>query len=108
MEKSRKKLKNYKFTDKQHSTEGIISTILAAPALIFLISGIVISFQNKGNGSIVVGLLGFLAMVISVAGFIIGLKSFKKEDVFFLFSYIGIIINTVIWFVMLCVIMVGI
>lgn len=100
--------KNYKFTDKRHSIEGIISTSLSCIALILFCLGIIISFHNDGKGGIFIGLLGFFAFVISIAGFITGMHSFKNKEVFYLFSYIGVVINTIIWFVMICILMVGI
>lgn len=100
--------KHYKFTDKQHSTEGIVSTVFGVVSFIIFWIGIIVSFQNNGNAGIIVGILGCLAFLLSIVGFFLGMRSFKNKDVFYFFSYIGTIINTIVWFVMLCVIMVGI
>lgn len=101
-------MKHYKFTDKQHSLEGILSTLLSIFSLFLLIMGIIISYNHEGNAGAVIGVLGLLAFIISIIGFFVGIHSFKKDDMFYLFSYVGAIMNTIIWFVILCIFMVGI
>lgn len=104
----KRKIKNYKFSDKKQSPEGIISTVIALVVIVLFIAGISISFENKGEGNIIVGILGFLAFIISLVGFFVGLHSFKKEDVFYHFSYIGLIANALLCLIMIVTILTGI
>ena len=46
---------NYKFTEREHSVRGIVSLMIASLSVILEIVMIVISFQNKGNGSVYLG-----------------------------------------------------
>lgn len=97
----------YTFTTKSDTTGGIISTILAGIAILLLITGIVISYQKKGNAGMGVGLIGTLTFVISMTGMIFGLRSFGEKNGFYLFSWIGTICNTLLWIFMCGVIVVG-
>ena len=58
---------------------------------------LVISILKKGNAGIYVGLLILLVMVSAIAGFVIGINSFKEENKFLKYTYIGTITNAVIW-----------
>ena len=57
----------------------------------------VISILKKGNAGIYVGLLMLLVMVSAIAGFVIGINSFKEENKFLKYTDIGTITNAVIW-----------
>ena len=37
------------------------------------------------------------AFITSIAGFIVGINSFKEENKFMMYTYIGTIANAVIW-----------
>ncbi len=99
--------KKYKFTDKKRSKGGIISSLLLAVSLGMLSYSIYLSFKEAGNGGYLVGLLAMLALVASVAGFFVGMKSFKEEDVFYGYSWLGTIGNTIIWLFLGCLMLVG-
>ena len=58
---------------------------------------LVISILKKGNAGIYVGLLMLLVMVSAIAGFVIGINSFKEENKFLKYTYIGTITNAFIW-----------
>lgn len=95
-----KKLKRrYKFTDKDHSRPGIVSSILALAALIILIAAIVLSTLAHGNGNWLVGLLGALSFVYSFAGAICGIVAFRNTDVLLKYAWLGMISNTIIWLI---------
>ena len=53
------------------------------------------------------GLLGAGAFLASIIGFIIGIRSFKKDDVFLGFPWFGVVGNAIIWIFMAGVILVG-
>ena len=41
--------------------------------------------------------LTLFAFITSIAGFIVGINSFKEENKFMMYTYIGTIANAVIW-----------
>lgn len=100
--------KKYKFTDKKISRGGILSSLFAVIALVLIIVGVYLSYKARGNGDMSVGLLGMGAALISVAGLIIGVKSFKQEDIFLGFPWFGVVSNALLCIFMLCVILIGI
>ena len=96
------KRRHYKFTNKTVSKRGISSLILFFAAAALLGYGIYLSFRAHGDGDTIVGL------VSATAGLFLGLNSIKDENVFHTFAWVGSIGNAVIWFFILCLIMVGI
>lgn len=100
--------RKYKFTDKKHSKRGLISSGLFLCSLAALIIGIYISYNNKGSGAMLVGVLGLLSFFISSIGFLVGIRSFKEEGVFLLYPWIGTVGNAVVWIMVGIIILIGI
>ncbi|SHJ21939.1 DUF6142 family protein [Parasporobacterium paucivorans] len=107
-ENKAKNKRHYKFTDKKHSIPGIVSTGMALVAIFLVVLAVSISFGERGGAGIGIGLLGFFAFVIGLAGFVVGMKSFKNEDVFHLFSYVGTVLSTAVWFCILFIYLIGV
>lgn len=99
--------RKYKFTDKKISRGGILSSLFVLIAAGLLYAGVYISYKADGNGGTNVGLLGAGAFLASIIGFIIGIRSFKKDDVFLGFPWFGVVGNAIIWIFMAGVILVG-
>ncbi len=99
--------RKYKFTDKKISRGGILSSLFVLIAAGLLYAGVYISYKADGNGGANVGLLGAGAFLASIIGFIIGIRSFKKDDVFLGFPWFGVVGNAIIWIFMAGVILVG-
>lgn len=97
----------YKFTNKVNTRGGIISTILSILSVVTFIFGIIISYNNEGNAGLIVGAIGSLVFIINTVGLIIGLRSFKEKDSFYLFSWIGSISNGLMWIAMCMIIAAG-
>ncbi|MBQ3544698.1 MAG: hypothetical protein IJA34_06905 [Lachnospiraceae bacterium] len=98
--------RGYRFTDKNNSSGGIVSSILGAISLCLVVVGVVISYKENGNAGLAVGAIGSIAFILNCIGMIIGLRSFKERDKFYLFSWIGVIANGIMW-IMMCVIIAG-
>lgn len=98
----------YMFTNKNNTRGGIISTVLAVVSFAMIVSGIIISFQKEGNAGIIVGVFGTASFMFSAIGEVMGLRSFKEREKFYLFSWIGILTNGILWGFMCFVIVMGI
>lgn len=99
--------KKYKFTDKKLSRGGILSSLFVLIAAGLLYAGVYISYKADGNGGADVGMLGAGAFLVAVTGFIVGIRSFKKDDVFLGFPWFGVVGNAIIWIFMAGVVLVG-
>ncbi len=99
---------SYKFTDKGVSVGGVISCIYFLMAFGLILWASYISYKSKGNSGTAVGALGMTAFLVSTGGFALGIRSFKEEDVFLRFPWIGTVGNAIIWLFMIGVILVGI
>ena len=100
-------IRKYKFTDKKISRGGVVSSLFVLIAAGLLYAGIYISYKADGNGGANVGMLGAGAFFVALVGFIIGIRSFKEEEVFLGFPWFGVVGNAVIWLFMAGVILVG-
>ena len=87
--------KGRKIPLRNYTKGGRKSSVIAGVNILLFILAVVISILKKGNAGIYVGLL--LVMVSAIAGFVIGINSFKEENKFLKYTYIGTITNAVIW-----------
>ena len=51
------------------------------------------SGNNKGNGGMIVGIVGILCFIISISGFILSWISLRKATIRYLFPTIGAVVN---------------
>lgn len=96
----KKKDKRQRIPLGKYTRGGRAASVMAViSALIFFVA-VAISISMRGNAGIIVGVLGFLTFVMAVAGFIVGLLSFREETKFFKYSWIGTISNLMLWLMM--------
>lgn len=100
--------KKYKFTDKKISRGGVVSSLFAVVSIVLVCIGIYVSFKAKGNGGSIVGILGLAAALLSFVGFIVGVRSFKNENVFLGFPWFGVVVNAITLIFMMCIILIGV
>lgn len=99
--------RSYKFTDKKHTRQGIISTLLGAAALILLAAGLAAAYSMAGGAGPAAALMGFLSMVFSVIGFVLGARGFQEDEVYYLFSKIGIALNGLLFILWVLIFVAG-
>lgn len=87
--------KNYIFTNKEHPRKSIMSTILGGISVASLILAAYLSYMDKGAENMRYGSACFLAMLFAFVGVILGVLGRTERDKFYLFSYIGIVLNLV-------------
>lgn len=89
--------RSYKFTDKKHTRQGMLSTFLGVAGLALLVAGVITAYRMTENAGPATALMGFLSMAFSLAGFLLGARGFQEEDVYYLFSKIGIGMNGILF-----------
>lgn len=86
----------YAFAKKKEAQKGKLSTGLAVVSLLLFAAAVEIAFLTSGTVGYIVGGLSLFAMLLSVYGFAMGLRSFSEEDRNHKTSMIGSISNGVI------------
>lgn len=95
--------KRIQFTDKKHPVMGIVSTGIAIVAWILLIVLFFLSSTAKGTAGIAIGFAGVLVLATSAFGFVMAIRSYKKEDIYMITPTVGAILNGVL--VVLCLLL---
>lgn len=85
--------RKYIFTNKKESKKGIMSAVLGLIALVSLFFAVYETFRNQGQALIKYGVAALFALLFALAGMVLGIMSKMEEDRFYLFSYLGIILN---------------
>ena len=70
----------YAFAKKKEAQKGKLSTGLAAASLILFITAVLLAFFMNGEFGYIVGGVSLCAMLLSIYGFAMGLKSFSEEN----------------------------
>ncbi len=90
------KRRKIQFTDKKHLFIGIVSMLIAVLSLIFIIALFICSSMEKGRGGIQYGYLGIVNLALSVVGFVLSLRCYKKEDIYMTCPAVGSVLNGII------------
>lgn len=88
-----KKKKNYIFTNKKNPPRAIMSTILGVISIATIVLVIVLTFHADGVAKRQYGTSVLLALIFSMVGVVIGVLSKLEKEMFYFFSYLGIILN---------------
>ena len=88
----------YAFAKLKEAEDGVLSVILAAASVGLFIVAVIIYciFQNAGVSGPVIGGLSFCAILLSVYGFIQGMRSFAVPNRSHTYSTAGSIANGII------------
>lgn len=101
------KRKKIQFTDRSHPTLGIISIILGVVAMGSLITLCVQSGNTQGNSGLIIGVLGMLAMIMSIVGFFLAIRCYRRDDIYMVTPTIGSIVNGIMVIVFLLLFFIG-
>lgn len=104
----KRKKEVFKFSGRNHSIWGLISVIIGGITLLALIILSVISSLSGGNGGLILGIIGMVLFVMSIAGFILGIKSCREKEIFYTAPVVGMVLNGFLFIVFFALYMVGI
>lgn len=83
----------YKFTDKTQSKRGILAFVMAVVSIAIFVTVIVVSFQNRGNGSMYLGSAGVCSMLLSLVSFVLAILSLGEENSYKIFPYAATVVS---------------
>lgn len=87
---------------------GIASFVIGIVVILGFIAISVISGLKGGKGGFILGLIGILLLALSVTGFVLSYKAFKKKDIFYRFPVIGAVLNGLMTILFLVIYLLGI
>lgn len=85
--------RKYIFTNKDYSAKSIMSTVLGLIDIATLGYIVYLTYMNGGISLPRYGSTGLLITIFSFVGLLLGILSKSEPDRFYLFSYLGIILN---------------
>lgn len=97
----------YAFAKKREAQQGKLSAVLAAVSLVLFVTAVLLAFL-QGQYGYIVGGISLCAMLLSVYGFAMGLKSFSEENRTHKAGMIGSIANGIIMIGWLGIFLMGI
>ena len=92
----RRHKRNYKFTEKTQSKRGVCALLLALLSVGVLAGVITASFWSRGDGSIYLGCMGVIALVVALLSFLLALSSLGEENSYKLFPYLSTFVSFLI------------
>ena len=87
--------RRYKFTDKNQSRLGMLSGAAGLGALLLTGGVVAAAYMEYGQAGKIVAVLGFLALLLALAGMYYGVRGLMEEDTYQLFPYLGCVLNGV-------------
>ncbi len=98
----------YSFTEKKHSVDGIISTIMGSISLVFLLAMVYASYYMRGDAGIYAGAFGVCGIAFALAGFIVGIISFSEKNIKYRYPKIGSVLCGVLFAAWLGLYLIGV
>ncbi|MFV0341693.1 MAG: DUF6142 family protein [Anaerocolumna sp.] len=104
----KRKKDSFKFSGRSHSLRGVISVVLAIISLLLIMTSTILSTISHGNGGMYLGAVGILAFIVSLGGFILGIKACLEKEIYYTAPLVGMIINGLLFIFYFILYMVGI
>lgn len=71
----------------------MISSGMGLAALLILGGLFYLSYRQAGDMGAYAGFLGFLGMLCAALGMVLAVRSLREDDKYYLFSYVGCVLN---------------
>ena len=95
MSKKRRNKKSLHLTDKKHPMLAIIATGLGFLSIVLFFAFCILSGTQKGKAGLLIGLGGFICIIISGIGFLAAWASLHQENIRPLFPTIASVVNEI-------------
>lgn len=91
----RRKNSRFRFTGKKRSRRGMYACLIAFVSIAMLGILLLESFDKLGEGSVYLGSIGFLGMVMAVWALVLAIGSLREEDTFRQIPIVSIVVSTI-------------
>ena len=81
----------------KYARGGRISSTIGLCNLALMFLTITMAVMENGKSGMYIGIIVIITFILSIFGFVIGIRSLTEENKFYRFSYIGTVINAAIW-----------
>jgi len=85
--------RNFIFTNRVHSKKGIMSIVLGVISCFTILFTIYFTYKSGESASVNYGAALFLAFIFSIVGFLLAVISRFEKDLFYFYSYVGMVLN---------------
>ena len=104
---SNKRKHKVMFSNKYHPVKGIWSAVIGGVCLIIMVFLFMVSGAHRGSSATWVGVAGFWTLGLSIAGFVLGTKSYRMDVVYMITPMLGSILNGVVMLVLIVLYVAG-
>lgn len=94
MLKKRKEV--FKFTGRSHSVKGIAAAAIGGLGTAGLLVLFILSSVYRGEGSILLGAAGMVVFVLTITGFILGVRACMEKEIYYTAPITGMVINGIL------------
>ncbi len=81
------------FTNRNHPMKAIMATVLGILAWVSILRAVHLTFLNEGQALLRWGTVGLLSFLFAVVGVVLAILSRMERDKYYLFSYLGMVLN---------------
>lgn len=89
----KRKRYKYSFAANREAKGGVASLVYGGLSLAFFLISAIVSFARRGDVSLIMGAVGFAALLLALAGFVLGLASFSEKNRNHRGSMVGSLVN---------------
>lgn len=90
------KRRKIQFTDKTQPISGIISCIIGIVSVVIMFGLFIGAGRAKGNAGFAYGILGIINMFGSLVGFVLGVRCYRIEDIYYRYPNLGTGLNAIV------------
>lgn len=94
---TREDKKDRKIPLSKYARGGRISSTIGLCNLALMFLTITMAVLENGKSGMYIGIIVIVIFILSLMGFAIGIRSFSEENKFYRFSYIGTVMNAIVW-----------
>lgn len=90
------KRRKYKFTDKNHSVQGVVSSIIGIVCILAVAGMVAVTYQQNGQTGKWIAVPGIIVLLLAMTGMYYGVLGMKEENTYRLLPWLGCGMNGIV------------